>query len=964
MGGACVLALAAISANAADSTSTTTNSLTEVVVTGSRISSSSFTQPTPTTTLAAEDIAKVAQPNIFNAIVELPSLQGSTGRTTSVGSTSSGLQGLSSLSLRGLTPIRTLTLLDGQRVIGANVTGVTDVSQFPQLLIKRVDVVTGGASASYGSDAIGGVVNFITDKKFEGFTFNVEGGQTTYHDDNNLTLQAALGGSFLDGRLHAEISGEKSREDGVPAAGFGVGPGPNGRTWFKSTALQQRPLNLTTDGKPQLRYIENAQNFQYAKFGLITSGPLQGTAFGPNGVPFQFQYGSNGVPTGTGGVTNCFSPFCVGGDLNGVVGNGTSYAGSLDRTTTYTRIGYDLNENNQVYTTINISDVKAANTVNPGAAKNANLTIQCSNPYVPASIQALCVTNNITSFQFGTANAEFPNFINVHPTRRQFRYVVGAEGSFGNESKWSYNAYYERGINHTDLIVNDISLTPRFNAAIDAITGPGGTIICRNPLAQASGCQPLNILGDVTPSTGALAYILPTNGPQQHTKQTEDVYSFNISGEPVSLWAGPLAVATGLEYRKEGYIVRADAYGNGVTGDSPNTIAYPADPLLNTAIGNNWYAGNYHNAQGKYNVKEGYVEVNLPFLNSDKWGVANLNLADRETNYSTSGKVNSWKIGTSWKTGWNGLRIRAVTSRDVRAPNLSELYAAEMVFNNVVNYNNNVITILQRNVGNTALRPEIARNTEFGLVLSEPSWLPGFSASIDFFNIKVSDVISTLSPQQEVDLCVAGNQEICSAMLLTSTTPNTNYVRVQAFNLASLKSTGYDIEVAYRTKLGALHMPGSLTVRALATHMTSFLTDPGVIGTIPSEGAGVNTGNTPLWKVLFSQSWDTDKVNVNLSERWISDGVYSNEYIQCQTNCPVSTNLHQTIDNNVMKGALYVDLGGSYTLSTHLSGYFKIDNLFDKAPTPTAFTNVGYGINPTLYDALGRMYRIGARVKF
>ncbi len=151
----------------------------DIVVTGSRITSSGFTAPTPTTVIGAEQIENNAQPNIFNTIAQLPSLQGSTGVTTGTNSTSSGTQGLSSFSLRGLGTIRTLTLLDGQRVVGANVTGVPDISQCPQLLIERVDVVTGGASASYGSDAVGGVVNFITNKRFTGLKGNDQGGIST-----------------------------------------------------------------------------------------------------------------------------------------------------------------------------------------------------------------------------------------------------------------------------------------------------------------------------------------------------------------------------------------------------------------------------------------------------------------------------------------------------------------------------------------------------------------------------------------------------------------------------------------------------------------------------------------------------------------------------------------------------------------------------------------------------------------
>src|SRR5579862_3369950 len=209
-----VLALSVMSvrAGAAEAPKPDTDSesapLEELVVTGSRITAVGFTQPTPTTMLSAPEIEKVAEPNLFDAIAALPALQGSTGRTTFANSTSSGMQGLSSFSLRNLGTIRTLTLLDGQRVTPANVTGVADVSQFPQLLMKRVDVVTGGASASYGSDAIGGVVNFVTETKFEGFKANVEAGETTYQDDKNGTVQAAWGKAFLSNRLHVEVSGE------------------------------------------------------------------------------------------------------------------------------------------------------------------------------------------------------------------------------------------------------------------------------------------------------------------------------------------------------------------------------------------------------------------------------------------------------------------------------------------------------------------------------------------------------------------------------------------------------------------------------------------------------------------------------------------------------------------------------------------------------------------------------------
>lgn len=933
-----------------------------VRISGSRIAARGFTMPTPTTSLTSADLEKSAKPNLFNTLAELPALQGSTGRTTSTNSTSSGIQGLSSLSLRGLGTIRTLTLLDGQRVVGANVTGVTDVSQFPQLLVKRVDVVTGGASASYGSDAVGGVVNFVTDKKFTGFKAHVQGGQTKYDDDRGGSVQAAWGRAFLDNRFHVTASAEFTKENGIESPGFG-GKGPNGRTWYQNPAYSVRPLSQTGDGLPQYRVIEQAQQYQYAKYGLITSGPLQGTAFGAGGVPYQFQYGSNGQPTGTGAVTGCVNPFCIGGDLSGSVGSGTNLAMNFKRQVAYTRMSYDLTPDHQLYFTANYGKVDSRFSPNPGAAKNANLNIQCSNPFLPASIVDACARTNITSFQYGTANAVFPENIDVQPTRTQRRFVLGAEGKFALFGKdWSYDAYVTHGENKTNLDAFNMTLNARYNNAIDAVRAPDGRIVCRNPVAAASGCVPLNIIGDNPIDPAAWAYIAPANGPRQRTTQSQDVGSFNINGELFEGWAGPISLATGAEYRREKYRVRGDAYGNGVTPDSPNNAMYPADPLLNTTVGNNWYAGNFHNGEGSYNVREAYVELNIPVFKSATWGEANLNLADRETKYSTAGSVGSWKLGATWQTPIDGLRLRGVTSKDVRAPNLSELFAAPVVVNNVVQYQGNTISVQERTVGNTNLRPEIARNNTFGIVLSQPKWAPGFSISADYFDIEVKGVISALTIQQEVDLCVAGNQEICQAMVLNS--PGNNYVTVQNFNLASLKVKGFDLETAYRTGLERLNLPGRFTFRALATRNLHYITESGVVGTIAVDSAGSNMGNTPKWKVLAQQTWENDKLSVTLTERWFSDGTYRNDFIECQTGCPMSTLIHPTIYDNKMKGAAYLDIGASYNLSKQLQAYFKIDNVTDRAPEAAPQTNASYGINPALYDVVGRTYRAGLRYGF
>jgi iron complex outermembrane receptor protein len=944
----------------------------DIVVTGTRITASGYTAPTPTTVIGAADIARNGEPNVFTTIAQLPSLQGSSGVTTGTNSTSSGQQGLSSFSLRGLGTIRTLTLLDGQRVVGANVTGVPDISLFPQLLVRRVDVVTGGASASYGSDAVGGVVNFITDKRFVGFKANVQGGITTYGDNKQGLIQAAAGRAFFNDRLHVEVSGEYDHEDGVPGGGFGENA-PNGRNWYRTTTFVNR--GITGDGSPQYLVRDHAQAYQYTKYGLISAGPLQGTAFDVNGNPFPFQYGSGGVPskTAAGTVSGCYTSggFCLGGDTSGNVGIGTTLQSRLDRYNGYGRIGFDIDPDNELYATVNIAQVDTMNQPNPGATKSG-LTLQCSNPFVPASIQAACATAGITQFQFGTSNGQLPENITVYPTRKQYRFVGGATGkvqAFGGS--WTYDVSYEHGENITDIHVDNITLTPRYNAAIQAIS-LNGQIVCASATARAAGCVPINIIGGAAPSAAALEYIEPANGPFQHTRQTQDVVAGSFSGALFALPGGPVSMAAGAEYRREFYHVVGDPYGNGVTEETPYTADYPADPLLSTN-GANWYAGNYHAGRGSYNVLESFLELNVPFLKSDTLGSANLNLAGRATHYSTSGTVYTWKIGGTWDTPIEGVRLRAVTSRDVRAPNLSELFAAPIT-TTVPNFTNPdpnrgtapaTLTILQNAIGNTALKPEIARNTTAGIVLSRPSWLPGFSASFDYYRIKLNGVISTLNAQQEVNLCYLNNiTSLCSAFNLTPAT-GTPFVNLQAFNLASIFTDGFDIEASYQFDTAKFGLPGQFAIRGLATNTRNFITDPGVPGTIPTQGAGVNAGNTPHWKLLATESLTTDSFSFNLQQRWFSDGVYSNEYVVCSAgNCPVSTTQHPTIDNNSMPGAFYLDVGGSYNITKKLVAYFKIDNVLDHDPAPSPQTNTGLDVNQALYDTLGRLFRLGVRYNF
>jgi iron complex outermembrane receptor protein len=401
--------------------------VSEIVVTGTRIQTTGFTAPTPTSV-----IGEAADPE------QRPAEHLRHHRPTAVAAGLERLgdqhlqhvqrqQGLSSFSLRGLGTIRTLTLLDGQRVVGAYYTGVTDVSLFPQLLIQRVDVVNGGASASYGSDAVGGVVNFITDTRFTGLKGNVQAGISTYNDDEQGLVQLAGGRSFANDRVHVVASGEWAKEDGVGPGDFGLDLAGD-RDWFTQTTMINR--NVTNDGSPQYVMRDNAQPYAYTKYGLITAGPLQGIAFDQSGNPFQFQYGSGGVPSKTASAPSTAASRAPASAAT-CRAMSTAAARCSRRSSArsaYGRIGYDFAENNEAYVSFNLGQVKTSNQPVNGMNR-PGLTLQCANPYVPASVQAACATAGVTSFQYGVSNAVLPN-TKVHTDRRQYRVVAGLKGKF------------------------------------------------------------------------------------------------------------------------------------------------------------------------------------------------------------------------------------------------------------------------------------------------------------------------------------------------------------------------------------------------------------------------------------------------------------------------------------------------------------------------------------------------------
>jgi iron complex outermembrane receptor protein len=916
-----------------------------VVVTSTRIKG--IDAPTPTTVLSAKEIQAQAEPNIFTLVNELPTMAGSLSTQVGNGSSSGGGNGVDVLNLRNLGINRTLVLLDGQRVVGANPVGVTDIAQFPQGLIQRVDVVTGGASASWGSDAVSGVVNFVLDHNFTGIKGNISASQTAYGDDKNVLVQLTGGTGFAGDKGHIEASGELFTNSGVPS---GIGT----RQWYQGAKILQQSIAATPPGTPQLINALHVASIQLAPGGLITSGPLQGTTFGPGGQRSQFQYGSPII-----------SPFMVGGDQKSDIGSGVGLDASNARGTFYSRVSYNLNADTNIYATFNYGAVRTDNVPFQGEYKTANLTIQCSNPYLPGSVVASCAANGITSFPFGTDNGDFP-LIHVNTIRNMRRMTAGGDGAFNAfGSDWSWDAYFEHGIDDVSVKDRNESLTNLYNLSIDAATAPGGAIVCRSTLtAPTNGCVPLNIIGTGVASRQALNSILGTAWIS--TEQRQEAGSFSVNGKPFSSWAGPVSIATGLEYREEAFKQQSDPYSQGNGGN----------PLLNS-VGNNWFSGNFHPGRGSYHVAEAFVESNIPLLKDDVWGAADLNIAGREEVYSAAGWVSTWKVGMNYTPAFlDGVKFRALQSRDVRAPNLSDLYTAPTVYTQTVIDDfgpsaGQTFTISRPTIGNLALKPERGNTTELGVVL-QPSWLPGFSTSVDYYRISLGGAISTLTNQQEMDLCFQGNQALCKLIVFNSALQPTS-LTVQAINLASIITDGVDIESSWQTDMDNLiaGADGSLVLRSLATHVSKFVTHSGLPGLPNAESAGQNSGAVALWRWLGTASYGNDMWSAQLTGRYVSPGVYNPAYIQCTTGCPAPTLNNPTINNNQISGAFYTDIGGSVNLTPKGEGfnsafYFKIDNLMDLDPATVSQSGslalIGNATNPMLYDVLGRTYRIGLRI--
>ena len=906
----------------------------DVIVTGSRTITNGADAPTPVTVVSAAQLQAAAPTGTADALNQLPVLQNSL-RPTSTGSSATGAagNGANLLSLRGLGSSRTLVLLDGRRLTPSNANGSTDVNLIPQALLARVDIVTGGASAAYGSDAVAGVVNFVLDTKFTGLKGEAQGGISTYGDNASGKFGLTFGKGFAGDRAHVLLS-----VDGYH--GDGVGLDYHGRQWAEAGWGL-----IPTGGTPSNTFAQNVRFSTATYGGLITSGPLANQMFLPGGTLAPFTVGTFRSAT-----------VMSGGD--GAAGR-TNLVPALTTKTAFGYAEYELSSAAKLFGSVGYGNVKTAYpAITAGRQQGSEAyTIFIDNAFLPDAVRTRMEQLGITQFPLGRFDRDWGP-VNIDTRTETWDFTGGLNGAIGGG--WRYSGYYEHGRTVSEVYTAGNPYFDHMYRAADAVRDPAtGQIVCRTSLANPNeGCVPINLFGDGAPSAAAIAYV--TGTAYSHLVNTQDVVAADLRGPLFQLPGGPLQVAFGGEYRRDQAHQRVDAVSasrkaaNGVRGFPTSAVG---------GLGG-FQQSNPQPLDGAFSVKEAFAELDAPLLKDVTLVHAlSVNAAIRYAHYSTAGGATTYKIGVSYSP-FADLRLRATQSRDIRAPNLAELFTGSQQTNGVGArdplFNNATSVVVQQTTGNTDLVPEKA-NTFTGGLVYEPSWLPGASVSADFYKIDISRVITPLSVQQVVDGCQAGNAALCdfitrNAPVGTAAVGTINTVRTPTFNLDARKTQGVDIEASYRTHVST----GQIGVRVLATYIDKLITvTAGVPVNRAGEVGGVALAGAPHWQGVGSLTYDEDRFGILGQVRFIGGGKFDNTL----TPALLSPEL------NRIEAVAYVDVSVRYRFNlagVGLEAYGTVNNLLNREPpiTPNGAVTTPRSANGNRYDFVGRYLTAGLRFRF
>ncbi len=930
-----------------------------VTVTGSRIIMNGNDAPTPVTVMSVTDLQLNTPSTVPDALQKLPVFLGSRSPRTTGGANNNTAATV--LSLRNFGSTRTLILFDGNRVAPTSATGETDVNTLPQDLMERVDVVTGGASAVYGTDAVTGVVNFVLDKKFDGFKANVQGGVSQYDDDASWKVSLVGGTDLFGGRGHIEASFNHYNSDGIST----MMTRPNG------------PLMYTMPGNGKAtnpyRLVANTRLPNYTPGGYIN--PLMPDNKTPSVLANQF-FCSNGVlcPFAHGAATGTANDE-IGGDggyggeaLDGANANPWLVA-SLKTTQAFTRFDYDLTSS--IHTYAELSMTRAAN-YNVTFPDNYVMNYTADNAYLPAAAKTALANANQASFVMGRSIQNQVGGISAGYTEG-LSFTMGAEGTLFDDFKWDFHYTHAKNtLNERSPYNIDYQ---KLYAATDAVVGPNGSAVCRVSLgayaSQYPGCIPLDAFGPTATSNTAFRYV--TEDTSWKARNKMDDIGANISGTVANLWAGPLKAALSAEWHRQS-LEDISNYNPVQTVDCTTLNSLICDPTK--ARFNNVLAPLHEVSQ---DISEAAIEVDAPLIKDIPFAQeVDFNGAFRYARYSVSGQALTWKLGLVWNVT-DELLFRGAQSRDIRAPTLNDMFAP--VAANVAGFTDYLTTatgnVMNQRMGNKNLVPEVAQTLTGGFVY-RPSWLSGFSVSADWYEIIIRNAITsvnggTASAQSQcLATAPAYNSPFCAMVIRphgwndTSTDNYPSIVIYRSMNVSKTSTHGVDMEFNYATDLNDLSssLVGTLTSRLLISYQPSILSQsiPGAVITNAAGTAGNVGAGGGAKRVTFIAAYSLDPIAVNLMERWHS--------AERQNADPT---LYFASPN--VPSIAYTDVNVSYKFklrdkdedkNTEL--FLSVENMFNQQPhlwiSTANSASQGYAYPaPSDEDVIGRYFTMGIRYK-
>lgn len=913
--------------------------LQEVHITGTRIITHGYRQPTPVTSASTNQLLQATPTNIPDALnANLPQFLNSSSPSRSSHNFTTPPTNGNILNLRGVGGGKTLILFDGIRMPPTTFIGQVDVDVLPEMLVKRVDVVTGGASAVYGSGAVAGVVNFVLNKSFSGLKAEAQYGESQLGDNQNYRFGIAGGTSVLGGRGHVLFSLDTYHNHGMLRSDRAASNA--NYVYVGSTPGTALPGTVANPYVSESNISIPASSAT----GLMLSGPLAGEQFTPGGTgvePF-----NAGTPTGTPGYFRNGQGLIIPADVtaNAPLSNDHAFA----------RFSYELTPHiaahiQGAYSRSQLDYIEEAN----GFIVPTGATLFSGNPYLPAALQSAFNSTGTSStlvdiYPFGPSprTSEVTRFYFIN---------AGLAGRFG--SGWRWRANYTHGDSLMNVNQNDTINWQHAFAALDAVQNGSGQTVCNaslstNPtiVARYANCSPLNLLNPYSTPAG-LAYVLGDSA--YAAAVTQDQLDVSLSGNLFKLPAGEVGVAVGADYRNEKLDLTSDSNPALLDTAALQSAYYAGLRGVPANLDQFYWLTNTGTANGSVNVKEVFGEMEVPIL-KDKPLVHSLDLsgAFRFTHYSTSGSVDTWKIGGTWSPVRDVL-FRGTLSADIRAPTIYNLDAGPQfgigqLTDPVTNTTANLQTIT---TGNPRLQPEKGRTLTFGVVLT-PRFLPGLNASIDWYRLDISGAIGTISAQQIVLNCYNSNGSSPDCAFISRPTPTSfpTSVTLAPLNSSYELTEGWDMDAAYDKRIG----PGMLTARLYANYLSRFV-NPQLGSTQNVAGFIINqTTAYPRVRATLNVGYRVRRNSAFVSEQFISKlsldaPVPDSIYVSPNVAAVWYTNL--TLDHTF-------DIDGAAT-----DVYLTVNNLFNKQFPIIPGTIPGLNV-PTvisLYDTVGRAFTLGVR---